>query len=68
MNRNGEKPISLNDDEGQNVSKPTTDLLAGADVSRFDKAKKKKNKQRNPRRNDYDNRRREASGERKPRE
>ncbi|MBR5689705.1 MAG: hypothetical protein IKX17_04600 [Prevotella sp.] len=68
MNRNGEKPISLNDDEGQNVSKPTTDLLAGADVSRFDKAKKKKNKQRNPRRNDYDNRRREASGERKPKE
>ena len=46
----------------------TTDLLAGADVSRFDKAKKKKNKQRNPRRNDYDNRRREASGERKPKE
>jgi len=65
MNRNGEKPISLQDNHRQNAPKPTTDLLAGADVSRFDKAKKKKNKQRNPRRNEGDNRRREASGEKK---
>ena len=65
MNRNGEKPISLQDNHRQNAPKPSTDLLAGADVSRFDKAKKKKNKQRNPRRNEGDNRRREASGEKK---
>ena len=65
MNRNGEKPISLQDNHRQNAPKPTTDLLAGADVSRFDKAKKKKNKQRNPRRNEGDNRRREASGDKK---
>lgn len=65
MNRNGEKPISLQDNHRQNAPKPTTDLLAGADVSRFDKAKKKKNKQRNPRRNEGDNRQREASGEKK---
>ena len=65
MNRNGEKPISLQDNHRQNAPKPTTDLLAGADVSRFDKAKKRKNKQRNPRRNEGDNRRREASGEKK---
>ena len=65
MNRNGEKPISLQDNHRQSAPKPTTDLLAGADVSRFDKAKKKKNKQRNPRRNEGDNRRREASGEKK---
>lgn len=65
MNRNGEKPISLQDNHRQNTPKPTIDLLAGADVSRFDKAKKKKNKQRNPRRNEGDNRRREASGEKK---
>ena len=65
MNRNGEKPISLQDNHRQSAPKPTTDLLAGADVSRFDKAKKKKNKQRNPRRNEGDNRRREASGDKK---
>ena len=65
MNRNGEKPISLQDNHRQNAPKPTTDLLAGADVSRFDKAKKRKNKQRNPRRNEGDNRQREASGEKK---
>ncbi len=65
MNRNGEKPISLQDNHRQNTPKPTIDLLAGADVSRFDKAKKKKNKQRNPRRNEGDNRRREASGDKK---
>ena len=65
MNRNGEKPISLQDNHRQNAPKPTTDLLAGADVSRFDKAKKKKNKQRNPRRNEGENRRREASGDKK---
>ena len=65
MNRNGEKPISLQDNHRQSAPKPTTDLLAGADVSRFDKAKKKKNKQRNPRRNEGENRRREASGEKK---
>ena len=65
MNRNGEKPISLQDNHRQNTPKPTIDLLAGADVSRFDKAKKKKNKQRNPRRNEGENRRREASGEKK---
>ena len=65
MNRNGEKPISLQDNHRQNAPKPTIDLLAGADVSRFDKAKKKKNKQRNPRRNEGDNRRREASGDKK---
>ena len=65
MNRNGEKPISLHDNHRQNTPKPTIDLLAGADVSRFDKAKKKKNKQRNPRRNEGENRRREASGDKK---
>lgn len=65
MNKRGEKPLSLHDDDRQNAPKPSTDLLAGADVSRFDKSKKKKNRQRNPRRNDGDNRRREASGEKK---
>ena len=65
MNRNGEKPISLQDDHRQSAPKPTTDLLAGADVSRFDKAKKKKNKQRNPRRNEGQDRR---TAEKKPKE
>lgn len=44
MNKKGEKPLSLlEDDRVKEVKKPV-DLLADADVSRFDKAKKKKKK------------------------
>ena len=49
MNRCGEKPLSLLEDgKAKPVRKPV-DLLAGADLSRFDKAKKrrKNNTQRN---------------------
>ena len=48
MNKRGEKPETLADD-GQTSEQPArpADLLADADISRFDKAKKKKkNKQR----------------------
>lgn len=46
MNKKGEKPLSLlEDDRVKEVKKPV-DLLADADVSRFDKAKKKKKKNR----------------------
>ena len=42
MNRQGEKPLSLLEDgKAKPVAKPT-DLLAEADLSRFDKAKKKR--------------------------
>ena len=48
MNRRGEKPVSLQKDgEGREPKKQHTDLLAGGDISRFDKAKKKKKKKNN---------------------
>lgn len=42
MNRKGAKPVSLLDDQNAKEGKTPVDLLADADVSRFDKAKKKK--------------------------
>ena len=53
MNKNGEKPLSLMEN-GKVKEKPkSADLLAEADLSRFDKAKRKKksNKNRNNRQN-----------------
>lgn len=49
MNRRGEKPLSLLEDGKAKPAKKSADLLAGADLSRFDKAKKRKknNQQRN---------------------
>jgi len=44
MNKRGEKPLTLDDQQSQ-PSKPI-DLLAGDDISRFDKAKKKKKKKK----------------------
>ena len=47
MNRNGEKPLSLMKDGQVRETKKHVDLLAGGDLSRFDKAKKKKKKKPN---------------------
>ncbi len=44
MNKQGEKPLSLSEDNKAKMEKKPVDLLADADVSRFDKAKKKKKK------------------------
>ncbi|MDD7461344.1 MAG: regulatory iron-sulfur-containing complex subunit RicT [Prevotellaceae bacterium] len=47
MNRRGEKPVAL---AGENVKKPVEqpiDLLAGADISRFDKSKRQKKQGQN---------------------
>ena len=44
MNKQGEKPLSLSEDNKAKTEKKPVDLLADADVSRFDKAKKKKKK------------------------
>ena len=44
MNRQGEKPLSLQKDGETRETKKHVDLLAGGDLSRFDKAKKKKKK------------------------
>ena len=43
MNRRGEKPLELQEDGKQPAAKGPVDL-AGGDISRFDKAKKKKKK------------------------
>ncbi len=43
MNRQGEKPLSLQQDNKLKEVKKPIDLLADADLSRFDKSKRKKN-------------------------
>lgn len=45
MNKRGEKPESLTEDGKTKETKRPADLLADADISRFDKTKKKKKKQ-----------------------
>lgn len=44
LNKKGEKPLSLKEDGEEIEEKKSTDLLADADVSRFDKAKRNKKK------------------------
>jgi len=51
LNKNGEKPVSLSE-EGAGTVKTPVDLLADADISRFDKAKKKKKGKPNNKRNE----------------
>lgn len=46
LNKLGEKPLSLLENGKAKPTKPSTDLLAGADISRFDRTKKKKNNNR----------------------
>ena len=64
MNKNGEKPLSLTDDNNQKQQNHAIDLLAGESITRFDKNKKKrkpKNKSSRPqqeaRQRDYQPRR-----------
>ena len=54
MNKRGEKPLSLLENDKQKKPKAPVDLLADADISRFDKSRKKKNKSRNKPRHDGD--------------
>ena len=42
MNRHGEKPLTLQEDDKQREQNKPVDLLAGDSITRFDKAKKKK--------------------------
>ena len=44
MNKRGEKPLTLTEDSEQRMAKGPIDLLADADLSRFDKSKRKRNK------------------------
>ncbi len=46
MNKRGEKPATLQEDGKQRQSGKHVDLLAGENISRFDKAKKKKKKKK----------------------
>ena len=50
MNRRGEKPEALDEGDAVNTSDRPADLLADADISRFDKAKKKKKAKNRPNR------------------
>lgn len=51
MNKAGDKPQSLLSDEKKPGGERHKDLLAGTDISRFDKTKKRKNKNRNKNKN-----------------
>ena len=66
MNRRGEKPRSLTDDEKQKEAKPSVDLLQG-DINRFDKAKKKKRPQRQQSKGNHQQERNQAQAEQQER-
>ena len=66
MNRRGEKPRSLTDDEKQKEAKPSVDLLQG-DINRFDKAKKKKRPQRQQSKENQQQERNQAKAEQQER-
>ena len=46
MNKEGKKPLSLSEDGKQKTQERTKDLLDGADLTRFDSAKKRKKKKK----------------------
>ena len=47
INKEGRKPLSLAEDEKQKEPEKSKDLLDGADLTRFDSAKKKKKRKKN---------------------
>ena len=68
MNKRGEKPESLTENgQAKEVARPI-DLLADADVSRFDKAKKKKKKQQKKQAKDGVQQEAQAKGGAQPRD
>jgi len=67
MNRQGEKPISLQEDTSPHEHKVHTDL-AGGDINRFDKAKKNKKKKVKPKEGKEGKEPREAREGKDPRE
>ena len=46
MNRRGEKPLSLTDNDTERQTDHPIDLLAGESITRFDKSKNKKKKKK----------------------
>ena len=51
MNRQGEKPLTLTEDGKAQAEKKPIDLLADADISRFDKSKRQKKNNKNSQNN-----------------
>ncbi len=66
LNRAGEKPLSLTDDSRVKPEKKPIDLLEGADISRFDRAKKKKKKNNRNRTEDGNRNRTEGGNRNRP--
>lgn len=62
MNKRGEKPDSLSDDDSPKVSTKQVDLLAGESLTRFDKAKKKKPGKSRNKKQQTDNRQAKQQG------
>lgn len=68
MNKRGEKPDSLSDDDSPKVSTKQVDLLAGESLTRFDKAKKKKSGKSRNKKQQTDNRQAKQQGNRQQNE
>lgn len=68
MNKRGEKPDSLSDDDSPKVSTKQVDLLAGESLTRFDKAKKKKPGKSRNKNQQTDNRQAKQQGNRQQNE
>ena len=68
MNKRGEKPNSLSDDDSPKVSTKQVDLLAGESLTRFDKAKKKKSGKSRNKKQQTDNRQAKQQGNRQQNE
>ena len=68
MNKRGEKPDSLSDDDSPKVTTKQVDLLAGESLTRFDKAKKKKSGKSRNKKQQTDNRQAKKQGNRQQNE
>ena len=68
MNKRGEKPDSLSDDDTPKVTTKQVDLLAGESLTRFDKAKKKKSGKSRNKKQQTDNRQAKQQGNRQQNE
>lgn len=68
MNKRGEKPDSLSDDDSPKAATKQVDLLAGESLTRFDKAKKKKSGKSRNKKQQTDNRQAKQQGNRQQNE
>lgn len=68
MNKRGEKPDSLSDDDSPKATTKQVDLLAGESLTRFDKAKKKKSGKSRNKKQQTDNRQAKQQGNRQQNE